>query len=119
MAEGRIDPIPAPSGCLKTAPWEKLSSVLKHKDVYQYLKFMVEYKRLQPGSKIVKEASQMQKYELWLHAGLTPSMVRVDIMKKNPGTKLKVLLQNKYFGQYAKFMVEYQRLHPNGVVSFV
>ncbi|KAG2795578.1 hypothetical protein PC114_g24694 [Phytophthora cactorum] len=59
----------------------------------------------------------MQKYELWLYAGLSPSQVRVDILKKAPHMKLEVLAEHKDFWQYAKFMVEYKRLNPNALVA--
>jgi hypothetical protein len=52
-----------------------------------------------------------------LKAGLTPSQVRVDIMKKQPWMKLEYLANHKDFYQYAKFMVEYKRLHPNAVIA--
>ncbi|POM68865.1 Secreted RxLR effector peptide protein [Phytophthora palmivora] len=102
---------------LKKQPWQKIHVILRRKDVYQYLKFIVDYKRRQPGSTIPKPASNMEKFELWLYAGLTPSQVRVDILKKAPNMKLKVLAQHKDFYQYAKFMVEYKRLNPNAVVA--
>ncbi|GMF37282.1 unnamed protein product [Phytophthora fragariaefolia] len=103
---------------LGKAPWLTESFLLKHEDFYQYAKFMVEYKRQQPGSKIAKAASEMQKYELWLNLGLTPSQVRVDIMKKDPAMKAVYLARHKDFNQYAKFMGEYEKLHP-GTTPFV
>ncbi|KAF1782446.1 hypothetical protein GQ600_89 [Phytophthora cactorum] len=102
---------------LKKEPWQALRSILRGEDSYQYLKFIVDYNRRQPGSKIPKPASKMQKYELWLYAGLSPSQVRVDILKKAPHMKLEVLAEHKDFWQYAKFMVEYKRLNPNALVA--
>ncbi|KAG2776161.1 hypothetical protein PC129_g19920 [Phytophthora cactorum] len=102
---------------LKKEPWQALRSILRGDDSYQYLKFIVDYNRRQPGSKIPKPASKMQKYELWLYAGLSPSQVRVDILKKAPHMKLEVLAEHKDFWQYAKFMVEYKRLNPNALVA--
>ncbi|KAG6941623.1 hypothetical protein JG688_00018569 [Phytophthora aleatoria] len=95
---------------LKKEPWQALRSILRGEDSDQYLKFIVDYNRRQPGSK-------MQKYELWLYAGLSPSQVRVDILKKAPHMKLEVLAEHKDFRQYAKFMVEYKRLNPNALVA--
>ncbi|KAF1786776.1 hypothetical protein GQ600_26338 [Phytophthora cactorum] len=102
---------------LKKEPWQALRSILRGEDSYQYLKFIVDYNRRQPGSKIPKPASKMQKYELWLYAGLSPSQVRVDILKKAPHMKVEVLAEHKDFWQYAKFMVEYKRLNPNALVA--
>jgi hypothetical protein len=70
------------------------------------------------GAKFVKEApKKLEKHQKWLKAGLTPSQVRVDIMKKQPWMKLEYLANHKDFYQYAKFMVEYKRLHPNAVIA--
>ncbi|RAW21232.1 hypothetical protein PC110_g22325 [Phytophthora cactorum] len=102
---------------VKKTPLRALSFILRGDDSYQYLKFIVDYNRRQPGSKIPKPASKMQKYELWLYAGLSPSQVRVDILKKAPHMKLEVLAEHKDFWQYAKFMVEYKRLNPNALVA--
>ncbi|POM59758.1 Secreted RxLR effector peptide protein [Phytophthora palmivora] len=103
---------------LKKQPWQKIHVILRRKDVYQYLKFIVDYKRRQPGSTIPKPASTMEKFELWLYAGLTPSQVRVDILKKAPYMKREVLAQDEdLLYQLAKFMVEYKRLNPNAVVA--
>ncbi|ETP46899.1 hypothetical protein F442_06932 [Phytophthora nicotianae P10297] len=104
---------------LKKTPWQALSFILRGKDSYQYLKFIVDYKRLKLGQNIPKPAAQMEKHELWLYAGLTPSHVRVDIMKKAPDMKLKVIEKHPDFYQYAKFMVEYKRLNPNANIAFV
>ncbi|KAG2854019.1 hypothetical protein PC114_g28695, partial [Phytophthora cactorum] len=51
---------------VKKTPLRALSFILRGDDSYQYLKFIVDYNRRQPGSKIPKPASKMQKYELWL-----------------------------------------------------
>ncbi|KAG3090746.1 hypothetical protein PI124_g10027 [Phytophthora idaei] len=69
------------------------------------------------GAKVVKEVPKLEKYQKWLKAGLTPSQVRVDILKKPPHMKLEVLAEHKDFRQYAKFMVEYERLNPNALVA--
>ncbi|OWY99697.1 RxLR effector protein [Phytophthora megakarya] len=98
-------------GVLKNEPWQKIHSILQGKDSDQYLKFIVDHKRQQPGSTISKPASSMENFELWLYAGLTPSQVRVDILKTEP-QKLQTLLQGQDSNQYLKFLIDYKRLQP-------
>ncbi|KAG2760348.1 hypothetical protein PC129_g16704 [Phytophthora cactorum] len=97
---------------VKKTPLRALSFILRGDDSYQYLKFIVDYNRRQPGSKIPKPASKMQKYELWLYAGLTPSQVRVDVLKKEPWQALRSILRSKDSDQYLKFIVDYKRSQP-------
>ncbi|KAG7384605.1 hypothetical protein PHYBOEH_009401 [Phytophthora boehmeriae] len=53
-----------------------------------------------------------QKYQQWIAAGLSPSAVRVDVMKIQPWTKNRAmaLWNHPDFVQYAKFMVKYEDL---------
>ncbi|KAG7383944.1 hypothetical protein PHYBOEH_009722 [Phytophthora boehmeriae] len=53
-----------------------------------------------------------QKYQQWIAAGLSPSAVRVDVMKIPPWTKNRavVLAEHPDFVQYAKFMVKHEKL---------
>ncbi|GMF19621.1 unnamed protein product [Phytophthora lilii] len=67
------------------------------------------------GAQVVKQAPKLEKYQIWLRNNFTPSQVRVDVMGKQPWMSNWYLVQHKDFRQYAKFMVEYKRLHPNGV----
>ncbi|KAF1795582.1 hypothetical protein GQ600_12936 [Phytophthora cactorum] len=97
---------------VKKMPLRALSFILRSKDSDQYLKFIVDYQRRQPGSKIPKPASKMQNYELWLYAGLTPSQVRVDVLKKEPWQALRSILRSKDSDQYLKFIVDYKRSQP-------
>ncbi|KAG3087007.1 hypothetical protein PI124_g17136 [Phytophthora idaei] len=57
----------------------------------------------------------MQNYELWLYAGLTPSQVRVDILKKAARDVAKQKDANAR--QYAKFDVAYKRWNPSEAVA--
>ncbi|ETM48844.1 hypothetical protein L914_06683 [Phytophthora nicotianae] len=101
----------------KKKPLQALSYILRSKESDQYLKFIVEYQRRQPRSKIPKPVSQMQSYEVWLYAGLNPSQVRVDVLKKEPWQALRSILRGKDSDQYLKFVVDYQRSQPGSKIS--
>ncbi|OWZ16683.1 LOW QUALITY PROTEIN: RxLR effector protein, partial [Phytophthora megakarya] len=90
---------------------EPLDKILKSKDSNQYLKFLIDYERLQPGNTIPKSASSMELSELWLFAGLTPAQVRIDVLKNVP--LHKNILQTH---QYLKFLVDYERLQPGSTI---
>lgn len=101
----------------KRTPLQGLGYVLRSRDSDQYLKFIVDFQLHQPGTKIPKPASQMQKYELWHYAGLTPSQVRVEVLKKDPSQPLRTILMRKDSEQYLKFAVNYKRNQPGSKIS--
>ncbi|KAG7383945.1 hypothetical protein PHYBOEH_009723 [Phytophthora boehmeriae] len=71
----------------------------------------VAEKLLAAGEQVAR-AVKPQKYQKWIAAGLSPSAVRVDVMKIPPWTKNRavVLAEHPDFVQYAKFMVKHEKL---------
>ncbi|KAG2761822.1 hypothetical protein PC112_g25790, partial [Phytophthora cactorum] len=64
------------------------------------------------GAKVVKEVPKLEKYQKWLKTGLSPSQVRVDVLKKEPWQALRSILRGDDSYQYLKFIVDYNRRQP-------
>ncbi|KAG7396355.1 hypothetical protein PHYBOEH_002438 [Phytophthora boehmeriae] len=75
----------------------------------KYGQWITAGEKTRVAARAVKEP---QKYEQWIAAGLSPSAVRVDVMKIQPWTKKRatVLLHHPLFYQYFKFKLKYEEI---------